>query len=86
MSCLLLKNSQVEPYLFLELDIVPFLVTFVACLVLGIEVGILVGVVTDVLFLLYYSARPKLLIENLTVSTKLCLFQNFTTITKYSLI
>lgn len=45
----------------------PFLVTFVACLVLGMEVGILIGVVIDVLLLLYYSARPKLLMESLTV-------------------
>lgn len=51
-----------------ELDLVPFLVTFIACLVLGIEVGILIGVVIDVVLLLYYSARPKLLIEQLIVS------------------
>lgn len=54
--------------LFLELDIVPFLITFVACLALGIEVGILIGVVIDVLLLLYYNARPKLIIETISVS------------------
>lgn len=41
----------------------PFVITFVACLALGIEVGILIGVFIDVILLLYYSARPKVLIE-----------------------
>lgn len=55
-------------FYFIELDLVPFLITVIACLVLGIEVGILIGVIVDVIILLYYSARPKLLIENSIVS------------------
>ncbi|XP_063235375.1 sodium-independent sulfate anion transporter-like isoform X2 [Bacillus rossius redtenbacheri] len=44
-------------------DLVPALVTFVACLGLGVEVGILVGIAVDVCFLVYFNARPKVAVE-----------------------
>lgn len=47
------------------MDFLPFIATFVACLVLGMELGILVGVVSDILLLLYYTARPNIIIEKI---------------------
>ncbi|XP_025835892.1 sodium-independent sulfate anion transporter-like [Agrilus planipennis] len=44
------------------------LATFVACLVLALEVGILVGIGMNLLFILYYAARPKITIEKLVSS------------------
>ncbi|XP_018330827.1 sodium-independent sulfate anion transporter [Agrilus planipennis] len=46
-----------------KIDMIPLVVTLVACLIIGIEKGILAGVVVDALFLLYYSARPRVEIE-----------------------
>ncbi|XP_049853757.1 sodium-independent sulfate anion transporter-like [Schistocerca gregaria] len=44
-------------------DLVPTFVTFVACLVIGVELGILIGVAINILFLLYPSARPSITVE-----------------------
>uniref|UniRef100_A0A1B6DL52 SLC26A/SulP transporter domain-containing protein n=1 Tax=Clastoptera arizonana TaxID=38151 RepID=A0A1B6DL52_9HEMI len=44
-------------------DLLPFLTTFVSCLVLGVEVGILVGIAVNLLFILYSSARPYVSIQ-----------------------
>ncbi|CAA9999128.1 unnamed protein product [Nesidiocoris tenuis] len=41
-------------------DILPMLVTFVVCLISGVEIGILVGVGVNIALLLIYSARPKI--------------------------
>ncbi|XP_044252765.1 sodium-independent sulfate anion transporter-like [Tribolium madens] len=46
-----------------KIDLVPFFVTLVFCLVLGIEFGILIGVCVDILFLLYRTARPKVVFD-----------------------
>lgn len=50
-----------------RMDLIPLLATFFACLVLGMEIGILVGIVSDVLLILYYTARPKILIDTVSV-------------------
>uniref|UniRef100_A0AAR5Q2D5 STAS domain-containing protein n=1 Tax=Dendroctonus ponderosae TaxID=77166 RepID=A0AAR5Q2D5_DENPD len=50
-----------------RLDIVPFLVTFVACLISSIEVGILVGIFVEVCKLMYFTARPKVIIKQINV-------------------
>jgi sodium-independent sulfate anion transporter 11 len=51
-----------------ESDLIPGFGTFIACLVLPIEFGIVVGIGINILFILYYAARPKIAIENQTVS------------------
>ncbi|XP_071444571.1 sodium-independent sulfate anion transporter-like [Hetaerina americana] len=47
-------------------DLFSAIVTFVACLLIGVEYGILVGIVVDVSFLLYTNARPKVSIDIIT--------------------
>lgn len=49
-------------------DLIPMLVTFFFCLVIGVEYGILLGVGTNLIFLLYPSARPTIYVEKCTVS------------------
>ncbi|XP_066250806.1 sodium-independent sulfate anion transporter-like isoform X1 [Euwallacea similis] len=46
-----------------KLDMLPFVITFVSCLVIGIEVGILVGVLVEICKLVYFASRPKILIK-----------------------
>jgi MFS superfamily sulfate permease-like transporter len=46
-----------------KIDLVPFFVTLICCLMLGIEIGILIGVCVDIIFVLYRTARPKILID-----------------------
>ena len=43
-------------------------VTFIACLILGLDYGMLIGIGVNLLFILYTSARPKLKVRDLTVS------------------
>ena len=63
-------RSWFVPYVlnFTESDLIPGIGTFVACLVLPLEIGILVGIGINILFILYHAARPKIAIENQTVS------------------
>lgn len=44
-------------------DLIPAFVTFLLCLIIGVEYGILVGVGINIVFLLYPSARPVVHIE-----------------------
>nr|CAD7264389.1 unnamed protein product [Timema shepardi] len=46
-------------------DLIPALVTFFACLGFGVELGILIGIAVDISFLLYFNARPRVLVETL---------------------
>lgn len=46
-------------YFFSEKDLIPAFVTFITCLVLGIEIGILAGLLIEFIYLLYINARPK---------------------------
>lgn len=55
-------------FCFLESDLIPGLVTFVACLLLALENGIVIGVATNLLFILYHAARPKISMQILKVS------------------
>uniref|UniRef100_A0AAG5CNA4 STAS domain-containing protein n=1 Tax=Anopheles atroparvus TaxID=41427 RepID=A0AAG5CNA4_ANOAO len=43
-----------------RIDIVPFLVTVVACLFLGLEVGMVVGIAVNLCFPLYLASRPRI--------------------------
>ncbi|XP_076752671.1 sodium-independent sulfate anion transporter isoform X1 [Xylocopa sonorina] len=47
-------------------DLIPMLVTFLFCLIIGVEYGILLGVGTNLIFLLYPSARPTIHIDKCT--------------------
>lgn len=49
-------------------DLVAAFATFVACLVIGVEYGILLGVGTNIMFLLYPSARPTVYVDKLKVN------------------
>jgi MFS superfamily sulfate permease-like transporter len=44
--------------MFSELDLLPWTVTFLVSLGLGLEYGIMSGFAVSVLFLLYYASRP----------------------------
>ncbi|XP_017892171.1 sodium-independent sulfate anion transporter [Ceratina calcarata] len=50
-------------------DLIPMLVTFIFCLIIGVEYGILLGVGTNLIFLLYPSARPTIHIDKCTTSS-----------------
>ena len=45
-----------------KVDIIPYLSTFVVCLLLGLEFGIVAGICTSLVILLYQMARPKVFI------------------------
>lgn len=49
-------------------DLIPMFVTFLFCLIIGVEYGILLGVGTNLIFLLYPSARPTVHVDKCTVS------------------
>ncbi|CAG9767314.1 unnamed protein product [Ceutorhynchus assimilis] len=46
-----------------KLDMVPFVVTLISCLFVGIEIGILIGILMEVCKLLYFASRPKIIIK-----------------------
>lgn len=46
-------------------DLIPTFVTFILCLIIGVELGIVIGVSINILFLLYPSARPTIFIDKL---------------------
>ncbi|XP_017131218.1 sodium-independent sulfate anion transporter [Drosophila elegans] len=46
-------------------DLVPGILAFVTCLVLPLEIGIMVAIGVNLLFILYYAARPKVTLEQL---------------------
>lgn len=47
-------------FTYADIDMVPLLITFLACIFMGLEYGILIGVLINVLFVLYTTARPKI--------------------------
>lgn len=53
--------------LFIELDLIPLTATILSALLLNLEYGILIGLASNMIFLLYTSARPKLNIEETSV-------------------
>lgn len=52
-----------------RLDTLPFAVTIVACLFLGLEFGILIGMASHLLFVLYNTSRPDLQCECIEVGS-----------------
>ena len=49
------------------IDLIPFMVTFLCCLVWKLEYGIIVGAGVQCVFILYNSARPNIRIETYKV-------------------
>ncbi|KAL6437168.1 hypothetical protein ACFW04_005030 [Cataglyphis niger] len=50
-------------------DLIPMFVTFLFCLIIGVEYGILSGVGINLMFLLYPSARPTVHIDKCTTDS-----------------
>ena len=50
-------------------DLIPMFVTFLFCLIIGVEYGILLGVGTNLVFLLYPSARPTVHVDKYTTNS-----------------
>uniref|UniRef100_A0A0A9Z2J6 Sodium-independent sulfate anion transporter n=1 Tax=Lygus hesperus TaxID=30085 RepID=A0A0A9Z2J6_LYGHE len=46
-----------------KMDLIPAVATFFSCLLIRLELGIVIGISTNVLFLLYASARPSVQVE-----------------------
>jgi len=66
-------------------------VTFIACLGIGLDYGMLMGIGINLIFILYSSARPKVRVRSLTVSSLLlvkyiygCRFVRFSGTTDYN--
>ncbi|XP_053659888.1 sodium-independent sulfate anion transporter-like [Anopheles marshallii] len=53
-------RAVAEMWRIKRIDIVPFLVTVIACLFLGLEVGIVVGIAVNLCFPLYLASRPRI--------------------------
>lgn len=49
------------------LDLIPFVATMVACLLLGLDYGIVLGIVVNLAFILYATARPHTAIRTVVV-------------------
>ncbi|XP_043502293.1 sodium-independent sulfate anion transporter-like [Polistes fuscatus] len=50
-----------------RIDIVPLMVTLICCLALSLEYGMIAGIAINLIHLLYFTARPGLLIEERVV-------------------
>ncbi|XP_059614628.1 sodium-independent sulfate anion transporter-like [Phlebotomus argentipes] len=43
-----------------RVDFIPFLITLVACLALGVDLGIVIGIASNLVFIIYDTARPRI--------------------------
>ncbi|XP_011253110.1 sodium-independent sulfate anion transporter isoform X1 [Camponotus floridanus] len=57
-----------------KIDLVPLTVTLLCCLVVGLEYGMIAGIAVNLILLLYFAARPGLLIEERIVDGLTMLF------------
>lgn len=53
---------------FAERDAVATIGTFIICIVFNVEAGLLLGIVSNVVYLLYLSARPSIVDTECTVN------------------
>ncbi|XP_055632195.1 sodium-independent sulfate anion transporter-like [Toxorhynchites rutilus septentrionalis] len=67
-------RAVAEMWRIKRIDIIPFLVTVVACLLTGLELGIMVGIGVNLCFLLYLISRPRIDHRLLTVDSTRALF------------
>lgn len=51
-----------------KIDLIPGFSAFIACLVFPVQIGIFVGIGVNMIFILYYSARPKVNLNCLETS------------------
>ena len=42
------------------MDLIPYTLTFIGCIVLGVQYGTIIGVAVDLLILIYPVARPNI--------------------------
>lgn len=57
-----------------EIDLIPLTVTLLSCLAIGPEYGMIAGIAVNLILLLYFAARPGLLIEERVVDGLTILF------------
>ncbi|XP_014470113.1 PREDICTED: sodium-independent sulfate anion transporter-like isoform X2 [Dinoponera quadriceps] len=57
-----------------KIDLVPLTVTLLCCLVVGLEYGMIAGIAVNLILLLYFAARPGILIEERIVDDLTVLF------------
>ncbi|XP_050455739.1 sodium-independent sulfate anion transporter-like isoform X3 [Cataglyphis hispanica] len=57
-----------------KIDLVPLTVTLLCCLAVGLEYGMIAGIAVNLILLLYFTARPGLLIEERIVDGLTVLF------------
>ncbi|XP_012526605.1 sodium-independent sulfate anion transporter [Monomorium pharaonis] len=57
-----------------KIDLVPLIVTLLCCLAFGLEYGMIAGIAVNLILLLYFAARPGLLIEERIVDGLTVLF------------
>lgn len=57
-----------------RIDLIPLIVTMISCLVISLEYGMIAGIVVNLVLLLYFVARPGLLIEDRVVNGLSILF------------
>ncbi|XP_053658078.1 sodium-independent sulfate anion transporter-like [Anopheles marshallii] len=53
-------HAAIEIWRTKKVDIIPFIVTLVSCLLLGLEYGMVIGIVLNICFILYMTSRPKI--------------------------
>ncbi|XP_037046228.1 sodium-independent sulfate anion transporter-like isoform X2 [Bradysia coprophila] len=52
-------RAAVETWRVKRIDVLPFVVTLVTCLLLGLELGMVIGISVNIVFILYMTSRPK---------------------------
>ncbi|XP_011503518.1 PREDICTED: sodium-independent sulfate anion transporter-like, partial [Ceratosolen solmsi marchali] len=57
-----------------KFDLLVLLATLLSCLSFGLEIGMIIGIITNILMILYDTARPALIIEERSVDDKMILF------------
>ncbi|XP_011052627.1 PREDICTED: sodium-independent sulfate anion transporter-like isoform X3 [Acromyrmex echinatior] len=57
-----------------KIDLVPLIVTLLCCLAISLEYGMIIGIAVNLILLLYFAARPGLLIEERIVDGLTVLF------------
>ncbi|XP_043263636.1 sodium-independent sulfate anion transporter-like [Colletes gigas] len=57
-----------------KIDLIPLTVTLLSCLAIGPEYGMIAGIMVNLILLLYFAARPGLLIEDRVVDGLMIVF------------
>lgn len=65
-----ISNITCVFFLISESELILYLITLVASLFLGVEYGILIGIASNIVFILYASARPSVSLEKTHIGFK----------------